>query len=153
MIDAEKGFTLVRLLDATPEEVWRAWTDPDEAAQWWHPRGVSTPRESVEIDARVGGRYTYTMVMDTTGQQYVTAGVYREVVPAERLVFTWGRPEDDPDDCPLITVGIEPAGELTRMTFDLRGVDASTGDEDIHDGWDQALDVLSEYLGQTAVRG
>lgn len=153
MIDTAQGFTLVRLLDATPDEIWRAWTDPDEAAQWWHPRGVTTPRESVAIDARVGGRYSYTMVVDTTGQQYETVGVYREVVPLERLVFTWGAPGDDPDDCPLITVSIEPAGDLTRMTFDLRGVAATAGDDDIYDGWDSALDVLAEHLGQTAVQG
>lgn len=89
MIDASKGFTLVRTFEATSEEVWKAWTDPDSAAQWWHGRGGSTPRETVEIDARVGGRYTYTMVNDATGDKILTGGVYREVVPFERLVFTW----------------------------------------------------------------
>lgn len=58
MIDESKGFALVRTFDATAEEIWEAWTDPDSAAQWWHPRGASTPRETVDIDARVGGRYT-----------------------------------------------------------------------------------------------
>ena len=49
MIDTTRGFTLVRTFEATPEEVWRAWADPDEAAQWWHPRETSTPRESVAV--------------------------------------------------------------------------------------------------------
>jgi uncharacterized protein YndB with AHSA1/START domain len=153
MIDTTKGFTLVRNLDATPAEIWEAWTNPDEAARWWHPRGLSTPRESVSIDARVGGRYADTMANDASGEEYVTAGEYREVVPMEKLVFTWGRPEDDPDDCPLITVTIEPLGELTRMTFDLRGHDGMRGDADVYDGWDSALDVLAEHLGQAEVLG
>jgi uncharacterized protein YndB with AHSA1/START domain len=151
MIDATKGFTLVREFAATPAEIWDAWTNPDEAAHWWHPRGVSTPRESVSIDARVGGTYAYTMINDATGERYPTVGEYREVVPFERLVFTWGRAGDDPDDRPLITVSIEPlqsdlGGERTRMTFDLRGYDAAPGDADVYDGWDSAFEVLSDHL-------
>ncbi len=146
MIDASKGFTLVRTFDATPEDVWQAWTDPDSAAQWWHPRATSTPRETVEIDARVGGRYTYTMVNDASGDRVVTGGVYREVVPYERLVFTWGYPDGDPDDQPVITITLEPVGERTRLTFDLRGVEGTQGDGSFYDDWQEALDSLGEYL-------
>jgi uncharacterized protein YndB with AHSA1/START domain len=153
MIDTSKGFTLVREFDATPAEIWHAWTHPDEAAQWLHPRGVSTPRDTVRIDARVGGRYAYTMVNDATGEKYPTGGVYREMVPFEKLVFTWGDPDDRPENCPLITVTIEPLGELTRMTLDLRGYDGARGDGNVFDGWESALDVLAEHLAQTEVRG
>lgn len=146
MIDLTKGFTLVRLFDATPEEIWDAWTNPDEAAQWWHPRGMTTPRDSVSIDARVGGTYTYTMVDDTTGDAYPTGGVYREVEPHTRLSFTWGNPGDDPDETPLVTVTIEDVGDLTRLTFDLRGVDGMPGDDSFHDGWESALDELVDHL-------
>ena len=151
-IDTTEGFTLVRNLDATPAEIWAAWTDPDEAAPWWHPRGLSTPRETVQIDARVTGHYSCTMVNDVTGERYPTAGEYREVVPVRKLVFTWGSPEDDPDDCPLITVTIDDLGELTRMTFDLRGYDGQRGD-DVYDGWNGALDLLVEHLGQSEMFG
>jgi uncharacterized protein YndB with AHSA1/START domain len=146
MIDKTLGFTLVRNFDATPAEIWRAWTDPDEAATWLHPRGVTTPRESVEIDARVGGRYTYTMINDASGEEYPTHGVYLEVVENERLVFTWGNPGEDDDDVPVITVTIEDLGELTRMTFDIRGVAGVSGDDYIYDGWEQALDELAAGL-------
>jgi uncharacterized protein YndB with AHSA1/START domain len=64
MIDDSVGFELVRILQAPPEQVWTAWTDAETAARWWHPRGMHTPRESVAIDAREGGRYQYTMVFD-----------------------------------------------------------------------------------------
>lgn len=151
MIDTTKGFTLVRNFDATPEQIWNAWTLADEAAQWWHPRGMTTPRDSVSIDARVGGRYVYTMVDDETGEKYPTGGRFREVEPFTRLVFTWGLP--DADDSPVVTITIEPAGELTRMTFDLRGVDGVSGDDSFFDGWESALDSLAEHVGQTAVHG
>ncbi|HAM26700.1 MAG TPA: SRPBCC domain-containing protein [Microbacteriaceae bacterium] len=151
MIDTSRGFTLVRTFEATPEQIWKAWTDPDSAAQWWHPRGTSTPREAVEIDARVGGRYTYTMVNDATGDRVVTGGVYREVEPFERLVFTWGHPNGDPDDTPVITITLEPVHEGTRMTFDLRGVDGTKGDGYFYDGWQEVLVSLGDHLGQSQI--
>ena len=153
MVDTSRGFSIRRMLDTTPEAIWKAWTDADEAAQWWHAKGVTTPRESVEIDARVGGRYRYTMVNDTTGEEFPTGGVYREVVPRQRLVFTWGKPDDDPDVAPVATVTIGAGGDLTPVTFDLRGVDGYAGDDSFFDGWASALDSLVEHLGQTAVHG
>ena len=45
----------VRTYAAPRQLVWDAWTDPDQMAQWWGPRGVSTPRESIELDLRPGG--------------------------------------------------------------------------------------------------
>ena len=153
MIDQSLGFTITRILDATPQQIWNAWTDPDEVAEWWHPRGATTPRESVSFDVRVGGHYTYTMVDEESGQEIVTGGVYREVVPITRLVFTWGYPDGDPADTPLVTVTIDPADELTQVTFDIRGVEGSKGDNYFYDGWDSALDSLAAHVGQTAIHG
>lgn len=153
MIDSSRGFTIERLLDATPEQIWNAWTDADDAAQWWHPVGMTTPRETVTIDAKKGGRYAYTMVDDASGEESPTGGVYREVVAQERLVFTWGEPGADPDATPVVTVTIASAGDLTRLTFDLRGVDGMAGDDSFYDGWASALDELVTHLGQSAVHG
>ena len=147
MIDTSKGFTIVRDFDADPQELWQAWTDPEEAATWWHPDELHALPGSVAIDARVGGRYAYTMVNDVTGERYPTGGEYREVVENEKLVFTWGNPDDDPDSVPLITVTLAPlAAGRTRMTFDLRGIAAAPGDGNIHDGWDSALDQFAAHL-------
>ncbi|MCH8561822.1 SRPBCC domain-containing protein [Nesterenkonia sp. YGD6] len=146
MIDESKGFTLVRTFAATPEQVWTAWTDPDAAAQWFHPEGATTPRESVEMDVRVGGRYTYTMVNDEDGTEVVTAGVYREVSPFERLVFTWGDPHSDPDDAPVVTLVLATTDAGTQLTFDLRGAEGAKGDSFFYDGWDSALNVLDSFL-------
>ena len=153
MIDTTQGFTLVRKVDASPEDIWKAWTDADEVAQWWHPRSLVTPRDTVTIDARVGGHYAYTMVDEANDDRYPTGGEYREVVAPERLVFTWGDPDEDADDQPLVTLTLESGGDLTRLTFDLRGVDGTSGDESFYDGWEQALDSLVDHLGQTAVHG
>lgn len=139
------SFTIERRFDATPEELWDAWTNPDEAAHWWHPRGVHTPRDTVQIDARVGGRYSYTMVHDETGETYPTAGVYRKVDPPNRLAFTWGADGDDPDSCPLIEVDIMADGGGSKMIFTMTRLDRDH--DGVRTGWYEALDMLAGHLG------
>jgi uncharacterized protein YndB with AHSA1/START domain len=136
------GFTIVRTFDASPAELWRAWTDPDIAARWFHPREVVTPRESVEIDARVGGRYTYTMIHTEHGE-FPVVGEYLEVTEPERLVFTWADPAGGVDPDAVITVSLRDVGDgRTEQTFDLRGLAGHPGDDGVYDGWGQALDFL-----------
>lgn len=54
---------LERVYAAPRERVFAAWTDPDQVAQWWGPDGFDAPREKLEIDLRVGGRFAITMVV------------------------------------------------------------------------------------------
>ena len=146
MTDMSKGFTLARLLDATPEQVWRAWTDHDAVAQWWHPEGARTPRESVEIDLREGGSYRYSMVNEEDGTTVITGGTYLEVIPHSRLSFTWGEPGSDPADTPVVTLTLAPEGDRTRLTFELRGVAGQAGDGYFYDGWVSTLDSLAAFV-------
>jgi len=152
-VTKDKQFTITRVFDAPRELVWQAWTDPEEAAIWWHPRGVETPRESVHIDARVGSRYSYTMIAPD-GTEYPTTGIYREITPPQRMVFTWGSPGDDDATVPVISIDLAPhgpAGEQTLMTFHIQGIDGHPGDENVYDGWDQAFDILVEHLPELRV--
>jgi uncharacterized protein YndB with AHSA1/START domain len=145
-------FTITRIFDAPRPLVWRAWTEQADAAAWWHPRGISIRPGSVAIDLRVGGRYAYTMVNDAAGSEYPTAGVYREIVEPERLVYTWGNPDDR--DAPVITVTLrELDGDRTEMLFHLLGIAAAPGDADVYDGWDSAFDVLAEHLAPVGTGG
>ena len=143
----EAQFTITRVFDAPRELVWRAWTQSADAAEWWHPRGIEIKEGSVAIDVRPGGRYAYTMVNPADGAEYPTVGVYREVDPPKRLVFTWASPGDPDDTAPLITVDLrELDGDRTEMLFHLKGIAAEPGDENVYDGWDSAFDLLAEQL-------
>ena len=148
-----KEFTITRVLDAPREAVWRAWTDPDEAPYWLHPRDITTPRESVDFDVRPGGAYRYTMV-SADGAEYPTVGTYREVKPFDRLVFTWGSPGDPDKDMPVITVELADhgSGAQTHMTFHVDGIAGQAGDNDVYDGWSEAIDLFAERLVQRTVR-
>ena len=82
------GEVLVKhIFDAPPELVWRAWTEPEHFMRWFGPKDFTTP--TCEIDLRVDGKYSCCM-RDPAGKDYWLAGVYREIVPMERIVFTQG---------------------------------------------------------------
>jgi len=74
-----------RVVDAPPALVFQCWTDPKQLARWWAPHGFTNP--VCELDVRIGGAWRIVM-RAPDGAEYPCHGVYREIVPAERLVFT-----------------------------------------------------------------
>ena len=138
------------MFDAPPELVWRAWTEEAELAQWLRPFGVST--ETVSFDVRVGGRYSYTMTNDKTGETFPTGGEFLEVSPMRRLVFTWGEPNAPIDGAPVITLTLTAQGDRTELVFHLRGFDGKPGDHNVYDGWDEALTNFGRHLAGEELR-
>ncbi|HZB50214.1 MAG TPA: SRPBCC domain-containing protein [Mycobacteriales bacterium] len=145
MTGPDRQFTLTRVVDAPRPVVWRLWTDPAELAHWFHPRGLRTPPESVQVDLREGGRYAYTMVAEDGTGATPTGGVYLEVVPPERLVFTWGGPDASGGDEVVVAVTLAERGGKTEVALTVRGVAGHPGDGFVHDGWSEALDNLAEH--------
>jgi uncharacterized protein YndB with AHSA1/START domain len=135
-------FTIIRTLNARRELVWCAWTEEKELVNWL----PSTPLESISFDVRKGGRYRYTMVNTETGEEYPTGGVFLDVVPFERLVFTWGYPDDPIEKSPVVTLTLTEHGDCTEMIFHLRGFDGHPGDQYVYDGWSNTLDDLMTHL-------
>ncbi len=78
--------TITRTYDAPRELLWRAWTEPEELAQWWGPPGWTTPLDSVTMEVRPGGAFRLTSVNEE-GTEMPVAGTYREVVEPERIVL------------------------------------------------------------------
>jgi uncharacterized protein YndB with AHSA1/START domain len=80
---------ITRIFDAPRELVYRAFTDPDQLVQWFGPVGFSVPRDTVDIDARVGGHQRFVMVSDENPS--LTSPVdaqFTEVIENELLVGT-----------------------------------------------------------------
>ena len=117
----ERGFTLTRMLDAPPEVVWQAWTEPEHLDWFFNPG--TTPSKPTSVDLRVGGAWRQHMV-ENAERAYMTGGIYREIVPQRRLVFYWGAsggwPDTDQPDGPEVTVELTPDGARTRMVVSLR---------------------------------
>jgi uncharacterized protein YndB with AHSA1/START domain len=139
----QRDFTLIRTLEASPAEVFRAWTDPDRL-EWFYNPSMPIPSEPIELDLRIGRVWRQQMVIDES-TAYVTGGVYREIVPDERLVFTWGAtdgwPRLDPDrldDGPLVTVVFGQVDGRTELTVHVE-LPAHLSDEGVHEWWSRGI--------------
>jgi len=102
---------ITRFYDAPVQMVWDAWTDPEQVAQWWGPRGFTLTTHSKDL--RPGGSWVYTM-HGPDGVDYPNKAQYIEVVPLSRLVYDHGANDDRP---PLfrVTVDFTDVGGTTRM--------------------------------------
>lgn len=139
---------VTRIVDAPPRRVYEAFTDPDQVAGWFVPAdGWSAPREEIAMDVRAGGSWRLTMV-DEAGNGYPAEFVYREVSPAQRLVFTTGGPGEDPADprTPTATVTFADLGGRTRLTLAGRA-EREIADE-VQAGWEAAFAVLAARIAQ-----
>ena len=138
------SLTLKRRIKAPPAKIFAAWTDPKKIGQWMGPEGVITL--SAQFDARVGGRYALSM-RAPNGEQHEVSGVYREVVPNEKLMFTWAW-KSTPERETLVTVTLKPDGDGTILTLmHEQFFDEAARDRHQH-GWTGSLDKLEKYLAQ-----
>jgi uncharacterized protein YndB with AHSA1/START domain len=111
-VTAKPSLTLKRRIKASPAKVFAAWTDPTMMARWLGP--VGTVELTATTDLRVGGRYTMRMRMPD--DEHNVSGVYREIVPDEKLVFTWAW-RTTPERESLVTVLLKPDGDGTLLTL------------------------------------
>ncbi len=156
-----REFTLTWTFDSPPAEVFRAWTDPARL-RWFYNPDQPIPSDPIELDLRVGGVWRQRMVIDQE-TAYFTGGVYREIVPDEKLVFAWGATDGWPqldvdrlDDSPRVTVTFDRIDERTALTVHVE-VPASLPDDGVpgwwsmaRDGWRDTVDRLAAELAATA---
>ncbi len=132
-----------RRLNAPPEKVYAAWTDPQKIIQWFGRTDARPDSFAAEIDARVGGRYRISFSTDS--EYYEVGGVYREVVPNRRLVFSWAW-HSTPERESLVTVTLKPDGDGTLLTLHHEQLfDQAARDAHEH-GWIGMLDNLEKHL-------
>lgn len=144
--NGQHELVLERMVKATPEQMWRAWTDPELMKQWFTPAPWKTVH--VETDVRVGGASLIVM-QGPDGNEFPNRGVYLEVVPHKKLVFTdayvsaW-----EPSAKPFMTgiLTFEAEGDATR--YKARVLHWSEEDRlahekmGFHEGWGKATHQL-----------
>ena len=140
--DTRPSLTIKRHIKGPPAQVFAAWTDPAKIARWFGPKGASEIRAT--IDARVGGRFHYAF-RTPDGEMNDAHGVYREVVPDAKLVFTWAW-KSTPERQTQVTVLMKPDGAGTMMTL----IHEQFADEAVRDnhqtGWSGAVDKLEKMF-------
>ncbi len=133
-----------RTFAAPREKVFRAWTDPEELKKWFGPVGYSTL--IAEVDLRVGGQYRLGMRKLPNGEIFYLVGMYREVRPPEKLVYTWFWESQPEQGETLVTVEFLARGNSTEVmvTHELFSTDKARDDHD--KGWNSCLDRLPQAL-------
>ncbi|HET9637332.1 MAG TPA: SRPBCC domain-containing protein [Gemmatimonadaceae bacterium] len=138
-----------RSYNAPIDVAWDAWADPSKAKAWWGPRGFTAP--VVELDERPGGKWRAKMV-GPDGAELWQHGVYREIVPKKRIVYTfiW---DQEPDHEMLVTVDFVGSGNKTDITFQQTGFKSDGEREGHKGGWGESFDRLGEFLEQRSGGG
>lgn len=142
----DRELILTRDLKVPRERVFAAWTDPALASQWWCPSGCTLL--GCEMDVRPGGKWHRSMRV-SDGSVITKYGVYREVEPPGRLVFTYGSDYGngtvDPETVVSLTFTDVPGG--TRLTlWHTEFQDVAVRDSHIG-GWTTTVEKLAAYCG------
>ena len=135
---------IVRVFDAPVELVWRAWTDPDQIAEWWGPAGMHTPRESVELDVRPGGVFRITMVQTDTGAEFPSDMRFTAVDEPRMLAFAWEGQRGIGAGSSTIT--FKDLGGKTELTNHYAGYLNDMIQSFMVQGTNQQFDKLSAYV-------
>ena len=138
------SLTLKRRINATPEKVYAAWTDPEKIARWFGPAQVKAGSVSAKIDLRVGGRYRIGFE-GGDGEYFQVDGVYREVTPNARIAFSWAW-HSTPERESQVTVSLQPDGDGTLLTLHHEQFFNEAARDGHARGWTELLDKLEKYL-------
>jgi uncharacterized protein YndB with AHSA1/START domain len=145
----DRELVITRMFDAPRELVFRCWTDQDHLAKWFGPTGFTAT--SVTADATEGGAWRICIHGASDGGNEVdhwASGVYLEVVPPERLVFSfrWDQQGGEPVEDTLVTITFADLDGKTEMTFHQAGFDTVESRDGHTEGWRETFDDLNGHL-------
>jgi len=143
--DAERTLVIERVFKASPERVFKAWTDPAVLVTWWGPAGFTT--REFEFDLRSGGKWR-TVLHAPDGRAHPVSGVYREIRPPTRLVITWAWEEADGrrGHETEVEVTFAPTGDGTHMRLVQRLFQSAAARDNHRHGWTQSFDKLERVF-------
>ena len=135
---------LSRNFAAPRERVFRAFTVPTQMAKWWGPRGWTVP--ACTMDLRAGGAW-HTVMRSPEGKDHIVSGVYREITPPSRLVFTWGWETDGPRGHEtVVTIQLSEVPGGTRLDLSQELFETADSRDHHGQGWASCLDSLEDAL-------
>jgi uncharacterized protein YndB with AHSA1/START domain len=142
MSETIEKLVLTRTIAASVERVYDAWTNPAQMKRWFCPGEMTVP--VAEADLREGGQYRIQM-RSPDGELHTTGGVYQEIVPNQRLVFTWQWEGAEVET--TVTVELRRISDRqTELTVTHEGFETSEARDKHGPGWNGCLDKLEPAL-------
>jgi uncharacterized protein YndB with AHSA1/START domain len=138
------SLTLKRRLNAPADKVYAAWTDPEKIVHWFGPANAVGKSVRAEMDVRVGGRYRMRFKTDD-GESHEVGGQYKEVMPNERLVFSWAW-HSTPERESQVTVLTKAEGKGTLLTLKHEQFFDQAAADGHKRGWTGTLEKLAAWL-------
>jgi uncharacterized protein YndB with AHSA1/START domain len=137
-----EGIVLTRVVKARPARVFRAWTRPELMARWFFPGQGWVCVATSELVT--GGRWEAVMT-DSEGGKHLQFGVYREIEPDVRLVFTWNCPDLNVTNS-VVTLELRDLGQSTELTLKHELPADPKVRRGHEEGWEGCLGNLTKYL-------
>lgn len=113
-LEQKPELRITRRYPVPPEKVWRAWTDPEAIARWFGPADTERIAHA-ELDVRVGGHWSIAFTT-ADGERHKVGGVYQQVDPPRRLVFSWAW-QSTPERVSRVTIDLRPDRGGTELAF------------------------------------
>ena len=141
---SERTLVITRIFDAPRSLVFNAWTEPAHRMRWWGLKGFTVT--SCEMDLRPGGAWRLSM-RSPEGREDRQVGNFREIVPPERLVFTYAfeGAAGNLGHETLVTVTFAEHEGKTKLTVNQAVFETLAVRNDHVRGWGEALDRLAEF--------
>jgi uncharacterized protein YndB with AHSA1/START domain len=144
-LDQRPSLTITRRFRASPQKVYAAWTSAENLIQWFATAQAKPGSIAADLDVRAGGRYRISFTDDKSGEYHEAGGIYREVVPNERLKFTWAW-HSTPERESLVTVELKPDTSGTLMIFTHAQFADQTARDNHERGWSKFFDTLEQVV-------
>jgi uncharacterized protein YndB with AHSA1/START domain len=140
---------IVRDFACTRERLWSAWVTPTALIEWFGPE--HDPASEFSADLRVGGAWRACLRSRASGRRLWVSGHYKEIIPQERIVFSFRwegtNHEDGPGVETLVTLTfLAQTAELTRLVLCHEGLVSKDSADGHTDGWQSCLLRLESYL-------
>jgi uncharacterized protein YndB with AHSA1/START domain len=151
---SDREIRITRLFDAPRHLVFEAMSKPEHIERWWGAVREGQSRTECEVDLRPGGRWRFVIRM-ADGQEVAFHGVYREITPPERMVYTEvfeqpGVPDVSDDDSVVTAVFTEESGQ-TRLTLTSAYPSVEVRDIVLKSGMEEGVGVGYERLEEVAI--